>query len=143
VSRVLDGLVAHVREGREHTKNPEDAAVQSFFEARTELYAALHRAGLGDIADYIMVCEVYGARFCAWGVVDGATLIRDVSLVPRWKCVSEQSPDGFHSTSGEFGGTTFLIDNGLDGARVIALTTSMRDDNAARDGLARDRGEGK
>lgn len=143
MSRVLDGLLAHVRAHREHTRCPEDATVQAFFEARTELDVAMRYAGLSRIADYLVTSEVYNARFCAWGVVEGATLIRDVSIVPRWKCVSEQSPDGFHATSGEFGGTTFLIDEAPDGPRIVALTTALRDDNAARDGLARDRGETK
>ena len=140
---VPDGLVAHVREGREHTKCPEDAAVQSFFEARTELCVALHYARLGKIADYLLTSEVYNARFCAWGVVDGDTIVLSQAFGPNWKCVSEQSPDGFHSISAEFGGTTFLVDEALDGPRIVALTTSMRDDNAAREGLAQQRGETK
>lgn len=143
MSHLLDGLLEHVREGREHTRCSEDARVQSFFEARTELCVALHYAKLSCIADYLMVCEVYNARFCAWGVVDGDTIILSQTFGPNWKFVSGDSPDGVYATTAEFGGTTFLVDNEPDGVRVIALTTSMRDDNAARDGLALQRGEQK
>jgi hypothetical protein len=120
VNRVLDGLLAHVRAQREHTRCPEDATVQAFFEARTELDVAMRYAGLSRIADYLLTSEVYNARFCAWGVVDGVTFILSQAFGPSWKYVSEQSPDGFHATSGEFGGTTFLIDEALDGPRIVA-----------------------
>lgn len=145
MSHLLDGLLEHVREGREHTKNPEDAAVQSFFEARTELHVAMQYAGLASVADYLLTSEVYNARFCAWGVVDGATFILAQSFGPTWELVSDDCPEDQYVTSVTFGGTTLMMDNEAhrfdEQPRIIALTTSMRDDNAARDGLARQRGE--